>query len=196
MGNTTVRNIAYPIADSTVKTNYNGAVLTPQRNINNPEIERLIAEGGKNFFHYLNYLGLTNDPNMLVLSSKHHYYYDHNELKFTTTLINLKQLNLIKHIDSFLFAIYHFLSPGANFIGYFFDSNTRNETGLTFRMYERCINFLDSKIDRKFDRSGVSRLLESHGFQVNDMTTIDGLTYFRTQTIRRPVVKPVTNFLL
>ena len=71
-------------------------------NQNNPVFENLLAEGGENFYHYINWLGLGKDPNLMVLSSIHHYYYDFNDLKGVKTLINLKKLNEINHIDTFL----------------------------------------------------------------------------------------------
>ncbi len=52
------------------------------------------------------------------------------------------------------------------------------------RLYKRFINFLDAKIDTEVDSSDISRLLESHGFKVIDMTEINGLTYFRSQNHR------------
>ena len=149
----------------------------------NPVINDLIAEGGENFFNYLSWHGLAEEANMLVLSSRHHYYYDPNELKSVTTLINIKKLNLIKHLDSFLHTVVHTLSPKTNFIGCFSDWKTQKGVGLSSRMYKGFINFLDAKIDNEIDSQGVSRLLESHGFKVIDMTEINGLTYFRAQNL-------------
>lgn len=183
MEDTTLLNKVDIIADRIVRTNYDGVFISTERNKNSPEIEQLVAEGGKTFYRYLRWQGLTTDPNILVLSSEHHYYYDHNELKYTTTLIILKKLNLIQHIDSFLHVLHFVLSPEANFIGYFSDSNTPNGSGLISRLNKGFTNFLDSRINRKLDRDRVSKLLESHGFKVIDMTVINGLTYLRTQNI-------------
>lgn len=44
-------------------------------------------------------------------------------------------------------------------------------------------SFLDTNTIRKIDKESASRLLESNGFQVNDMTLINGLTYFKTQNL-------------
>ena len=48
-------------------------------------------------------------------------------------------------------------------------------------MYKKIINFLDSRVETEIDKRELSRLLESHGFKVIDMTEINGLTYFITQ---------------
>jgi hypothetical protein len=98
-----------------------------------------------------------------------------------TTLINIKKLNMIKHLDNFLQSIVHVLSPKTNFIGCFSDWKTQKGLRLSSRMYKGFINFLDAKIDIEIDRKSVLRILESHGFKVMDMTEINGLTYFRAQ---------------
>jgi hypothetical protein len=154
-----------------------------ERLMERPVINELIAEGGENFFDYLRCHGLADEDNMLVLSSRRHYYYDPNELQSITTLINIKKLNLIKHLDSFLQSVVLVLSPESNFIGCFSDWKTQKGVGLHSRMYKGLINFLDAKIDAEYDKSYVSKLLESHGFKVMDMTEINGLTYFRAQNV-------------
>ena len=184
MKDTILVNKTNIITDRKVKTNINEAVISPKWNINNPAIDNLIAEGGENFLHYLIWLGLKDDPNLLVLSSRQHYYYDHNELKSTTTLINMKKLNQIKHIDSFLHALNHVLSPKTNFIGCFSDSNNLNGSGLTSRMYKGFINFLDSRINIEFDKESVSKLLKLHGFKVLDISELNGQLYFHAQKLQ------------
>ena len=154
-----------------------------ERIMEKPVINELIAEGGENFFNYLRRHGLADEDNMLVLSSRRHYYYDPNELQSVTTLINIKKLNLIKHLDSFLQSVVLVLSKDSNFIGCFSDWKTQKGNGLHSRMYKGLINFLDAKIDAEYDQHYVSKLLESHGFKVMDMTEINGLTYFRAQNI-------------
>jgi hypothetical protein len=153
----------------------------------NPVMNDLIAEGGESFLNYLECHGLASSDNTLVLSSKHHFYYDPNELESITTLINVKKLNLIKHLDAFLQSIVHVLSPESNFIGCFSDWKTQKDNGFSSRMYKGFINFLDAKIDVDFDRNEVSRLLESHGLKVIDMREINGTTYFRAQHIKMQV---------
>jgi hypothetical protein len=149
--------------------------------------DNLVSEVDENFMNYLNWHGLANEDNLLVLSSKLHYYYDYEELKGVTTLINLKQLNLVKHLDDFLRTLYNGLSPKTNFIGCFADRKTQKGIGITSRLYKRFLNFLDARIDVEIDSKEFSRLLESHGFKVIDMTEINGLTYFRTQNYRTAV---------
>jgi hypothetical protein len=165
------------------RMNLKRANHSSKRDNTSPMIDSLIAEGGENFFHYLKRLGLDEEENMMVLPSSHHYYYDYNELEGITTLVNLKKLNLIKHLDSFLQTVSGVLSPKTNFIGCFSDRKTQAETGWVSRMYKRFINFLDSRTDVEIDKIGVSRLLELRGYKVIDMTEINGLTYFRSQNL-------------
>jgi hypothetical protein len=166
-----------------VRKNFRSGKISHEKTMANPGMVKLIAENDENFIHYLNRMGLVNEPNLLVLPSSKHYYYDNSELKGVTTLINLKKLNLINHLDSFLHTVCDALSPKTNFIGCFYDKETQKESGLSSRMYKKFINFLDSKIDNEINRNDVSRLLESRGYKVIDMTEINGLTYFRTQNL-------------
>ncbi len=167
-----------------VKRKFNVTRPSSTEHVTNPVIDNLIAEGGEAFLDYIKWHGLVNEPNMLILSSKYHYYYDHEDLKSVTTLINLKQLNLINHLDVFFKNVCNGLSPKTNFIGCFYDKKTQKGKSLPSRMYKKIINFLDLRIDTEIDKTKLSRLLESNGLKVIDMTEINGLTYFRTQNNR------------
>lgn len=171
------------VTDTKTRTNFTRTKNPPESTVTYPVIDNLFTEGGDNFFLYLNWLGLADDPNLMVLSSSHHYYYDYDDFKGVSTLINLKKLNLIRNLDSFFYTVYHVLSPKTNFIGCFSDRKTEKENGSSKRMYKKIINFLDSRIDIDIDKENVSGLLESNGFKIIDMTEINGLTYFRTQNI-------------
>jgi len=185
MENISTLNATGLTEDNNVINSFSGSNFRTEEPMGNPVINDLVAEDGENFLNYLSSHGLENENNMLVLSSKHHYYYDPNELKSITTLINVRKLNLIKHLDSFIQSVVYVLPPKSNFIGCFSDWKTQKENGLTSRMYKGFINFLDAKIDFDIDREEVSKLLESHGFRVIDMTEINGLTYFRAQNLSR-----------
>jgi hypothetical protein len=154
----------------------------------NPVIDNLIAEGGEHFVHYLHWLGLEQEANLVVLPSRHHYYYDINDLKGVTVLVNMKKLNLIKHLDSFLHVVFRVLPPDATFIGCFSDSKKQKINGTAFyqpsRIYSRFINFLDSKTDKDMSKNEVMELLDSHGFKIVGMAEINGLTYFTTRNQR------------
>jgi len=152
-----------------------------------PAIVNMVAEAGINFYSYLKNIGLFGEPDLMILSSKHHYYCDGKELKSVRTLINLKKLNLIKHLDMFLFTLIRILPQNANFIGCFSDSKALK--GNAFRVYRpsrlfnRFINFLDSSSDHNMDKNEVSEVLERNGFKIVDMTEMNGLTYFYSQKI-------------
>jgi hypothetical protein len=164
-----------------VRTNFRDTRFAPDRNISDRVKDKLIAEGGENFFNYLEWHGLAKESSMLVLPASNHYYYDNHDLEGVTTLINQKKLNLIKHLDDFLNTIYNVLSPRTNFIGCFSDRKANKGVSLASRLYTKLINFLDLRTDIEIDRRDISRLLQSHGFEIIDMTEIDGLTYFRTR---------------
>jgi hypothetical protein len=172
--------------DRRISSNSNGNNLLPEKATTKSTIDDLIAEGGESFLHYINRFGLADEPNLLVLSAKNHYYYDDAELKTVTTLINVKKLNLIKHLDNFLQTVCLVLSPETNFIGCFSERDNQGGIKLMSRMYKGFINILDSRTDNEIDRRDFTRMVESYGFKIIDMTQINGLTYFRTKNNKRP----------
>jgi len=147
----------------------------------------LIAEGGLNFFTYLRNMGLPREQEMLLLSSRHHYYYDASDLRRVKALINLKRLNVIRHPDVFLGSLVRLLPYKAKFAGCFIDSSSTGKTafGRLSALRRRVVNILDSKTDRKMDRTKVTGMLEEHGLKIIDMTEINGVTYFYTQNLNR-----------
>lgn len=153
----------------------------------NPALENLVTEGGEDFYQYLNWMGLAKEPNLMVLSSMHHYYYDFDDLKGIKTLINLKKLNQIKHLDSFLHTVFRILPSNACFIGCFKEST--NKTGISFynstRIFNGIRNIIDSRADRIMSKKEAKKLLEEHGFKIIDTTVINGLTYFCSKNKRR-----------
>ena len=183
MGSSTTLKKVKIISDKKVNANNSNSAKSSQGYINCRAIDNLIAEGGSNFVRYLGSQDLLNDTGILLLSPKHHYYFDHNELKCTSTLIVLKKLNLIENIDNFLYDLHKSLSPGASLIGYFSDSSRLGKSKVISIIYKKIINYMDSRIDMGFDSQRVANLLESYGYQVADMTMIRGLIYFRARTV-------------
>jgi hypothetical protein len=188
MEDVTVLKRSRTSTDKKVRTNVKMTKNMSEEHEKNLVPDRLSSEVDENFLNYLNWNGLTNEDNLLVLSSKLHYYYDYEELKHVTTLINLKKLNLVGHLDDFLNSLYDGLSPKANFVGCFADRKSQKGISVTSRLYKRFLNFLDAKIDVEIDGSDFSKKLESYGFKIIDMTEINGLTYFRTQNQGRMAV--------
>jgi hypothetical protein len=170
---------------------------------NNHVYIKLADEGCENLYNYIEWLGLAKSPNLIVLSSAHHYYYDAEDLKDAKTVVNLKLLNHIKALKDFLHCIYHNLPSKSFFIGSFFDNKTQNgffsgsyksqrqvagqvdlvEKGIESRipflnmMYE----IMDSRTNRFMTKRTVKLLLEGRGLKVLDMVEMDGLTYFCSQ---------------
>jgi hypothetical protein len=100
----------------------------------------------------------------MVLSSKHHYFYDENDLKSVRVLINLKKLNQIKYLDMFLNTLFLNLPQDAGFIGYFSDINTLKVNGIQIKWISRLLNRLkkifSSGTDYYLDENKVSELLK------------------------------------
>jgi hypothetical protein len=175
--------------------------LTEKTVIRNPVIERLSTGKYRIFWEYLDLLGLANDKNLLVLSPSKHYYYDFEDLKEVSTLLNLKHLNHIRDSADFLKTVNKMISNGSFFIGSFIDrkyqysffSNSAYpepllkgdvdpvENGIVSRipLLNMIFDFMDSRTNnRNLTQKSVTRLLDEAGFKVIDMTEIRGVTCF------------------
>lgn len=168
--------------------------------------EILTTEGSESFNHYIEWLGLSRDPKLVVLSSVHHYYYDAEEMQNVKTVVNIKELNHIKEIDNFLQSMFLILPPDCYLIGCFIDN--KKQSGFSFKKREAnfssnsktveelngigsnipfvntIFSFLDAKPNKYLSVKYVTHLLRNNGFKVVDMTELKGLTYFCAQSQR------------
>ena len=88
--------------------------------------ELISVKGGESFFNYIDWLGLVGEPDLLVLSSMHHYFYDAEDLRKIRTVVNLMPLNQINYINLFLQTISHFKPDKCYFTGCFTDYRKYN----------------------------------------------------------------------
>jgi hypothetical protein len=166
-----------------------------------PVLELLTAQGGESFFNYIDWLGLAKDPDLIVLSSMHHYYYDADDLKDIRTVVNLMPLNQIKQVKGFFHSMYHLIPHKCYFIGCFadhkkhygfiFKKNPLDEDsesvnhGIASRipLLNIIYRMMDVRTDKYLSGNNITLSLEDLGFKVLDMTEIDGLTYFCAQKV-------------
>jgi hypothetical protein len=156
----------------------------------NPVIFALITEVGLNFFRFLRSIGLSDERNFVVLSSRYNYACNEHELKNARIIINLKKLNLIKHLDLFLNSLVRILPPNTSFIGYFSDEKPGNgfSTGYVQRVVSRMFNLMGAHKNHIMNRDEVTELLEKNGFKTLNMKEMNGLTYFISQNVSMPLL--------
>jgi hypothetical protein len=166
-------------------------------------LKAFTKENCEDFYSYVDWLGLAKDPDLIVLPSTHHYYYDNDDLQNVKTVVNLKQLNRINQLKVYLHTFFHLLPPKSFFIGCFTDSNKKSgnniisnynfsdrfdpfDNGIASRNHfiNMVYNILDSKTNRSLNKRSVQLLLEDHGFKVADMTELNGITYFCTRKVQ------------
>ena len=171
--------------------------------------EKLLSEGNEDFYSYLDWIGLSKYPDLLVLSASHHYYYDAEDMKGIKAVVNLKTINEIKQVKAFLNNIYDIIPERTYFLGYFRDSNyngsdlkkgnqvkkqqaimaeaVENGISSSFPFLNMMYNILDQKTNRNMSKTYMRLLLKEAGFRVLDITELNGLTYFCVQ--KSPVVQ-------
>lgn len=163
-------------------------------------IQYIIREGSEDFSNYIDWLGVSKDPKLIILASNHHYYYDNNELREVKNIIHLRQLNNVKNLRDFMHSVFRLLPEGASFIGCFTDTNLRkgkvidNYRGMngSFDPYENGVssrspffsfiyNLFDQKTSSSLTRKDVMLMLADNRFRLLDMTELNGITYFCAQ---------------
>lgn len=169
-------------------------------------IETLIAEGGPAFLDYVSRLGLAQEQGMVILTFRQHFYFDAEELKRATTLVNLTELNKITTVTDFFRTCYRIMPQRSNLLGRFIDNKENGryklnssssaftngdyfddiENSILSRVpfINRLYSILDSRTNSYMSKSSVSLLLHDYGFKVMDMTVLNGQTYFHAQKTR------------
>jgi len=169
----------------------------------NTVYERLAEEGHEDFYNYLDWLGLAKDPDLLILASSHHYYFENEDLKAIKTIVNLKQLNNIEKIADFLRTIYSVLPQKCYFVGCFTDNKkqfgifsssnksrhrpegrvarTERSVGQWNSFLNIVYNIIDLRTNRYMTEKSVRLLFEDTGLKILDITEFNGLTYFCAQ---------------
>jgi hypothetical protein len=148
----------------------------------------LLAGVGLSFFRFLWSRGICSEENLVVLSSKDHFSCDRDELRNVRILVNLRKLNLIKHLDVFLSALVRILPPDTSFVGYFSDEKSGRVSPFNvFRMifpFRRLLGRPDSGRKHSMNRDEVMDLLWKNGFKTIAMKEINGHTYFISQNMQ------------
>jgi hypothetical protein len=174
----------------------------------------LIEEAGKEVYNYLEKFEITQNTNLILLSSVRHYLYGPEELKQVKTVVNLKLMNHIKLIRYCLQAMNRVLPLGGNFVGCFFDGgkNKNKKNDFNSSMNKSELLFINSHDQnnssgipvitwiykmlyrRKFKplpKNKAVSILEKNGFLVLDMCEINGITYFISKKVNN--LKPESN---
>ncbi|MFO7851452.1 MAG: hypothetical protein ACQERS_05340 [Bacteroidota bacterium] len=165
----------------------------------------LSNDGCEDFYNYIDWLDIAKNLNVIVLPAVKYFYYIPEDLKNTETVINLKPLNLIKDLRSFLVKIYTFLPEYSYFTGYFEDySNGKNQSDEKDKYqpgenadkvisgnkqnrhklswFYKIINILfNTGIKQRLSKKSARSLLEGVGFTVHDITELNGKKYFCAQ---------------
>ena len=162
--------------------------LTAGQAVTNHVLEKLKAEGGIDLYNYLCWIGLSVQPNIMVLSSMKHYYYDHSDLKNIGVLISMKMLNQVSHLESFIHTLFRLLPCKSHFVGCY-RSTSEEKGNAILRLPSRLFSGLHSgngcASGMLFTRKSAGNILENNGFVLNDLTDANGITYFWAQNDRR-----------
>lgn len=147
-------------------------------------LARLIASGGLSLFRYLVNAGLFRGPGMIILSRNDHANFGAADLKRVTTLVTLRRLNLVKHLEMFLNSLARILPPDTNFVGCFSparDGDAGIGTAVRHGGLPGWVFHTGNTECHALNRSKVSEMLERNGLSLISMTEMNGVTYFHSR---------------
>ena len=148
------------------------------------KIVSMIILCGFSFFRYMRRTGLFGGPGLIILSSHEGANYGRTDLSRARTLISLRRLDLIKHLEMFVSSLVRLLPPETSFVGCF---AYRRSSGLDAQhpgnmpLYLSRIIHHRSAVREELNPDRVSVILGRCGLVVIDMKELNGLTYFHSR---------------
>jgi hypothetical protein len=188
------------IAKLNLELNLNPILSSLNLELAGEAVDQLITEGGNDFYNYLRRIGLVKEE-LIILSSRHGYFYGEEEMNNAKTIVNLKELNQIPDIKSFFQSQLVTLPQKCNYVGCFVNSAKHDQhklrTGSAEKMTQldlidlgiysqypllnRLYSIFDSRTNSTMTERSVTLLFRMHGFEMKDMTECDGITFFHSQ---------------
>jgi hypothetical protein len=148
------------------------------------QVLKLIGSGGVSLFRFLIGSGLFSAPGVVILSRHDRATFGNVDLRRATTLITLRRLNMVKHLEMFLSSLSRILPPGTNFVGCFSPAKRENivaeRHGREYNLPRWLLHF-GSTDCHSLNRSKVSEMLERNGLSLVSMAEMNGVTYFHSR---------------
>lgn len=139
---------------------------------------------GFSFFRFMKGAGLAGSPGLIILSSHEGANYGTVDLRRARTLISLRRLDLIKHLEMFVSSLVRLLPPDTSFVGCFARHRSEfSETGHSGSRPVLMTRLLHHRSAVKGDLSceRVSAILGRCGLEIINMKELNGLTYFHSR---------------
>jgi len=188
------------IAKLNLELNLNTILSSLSLEVAGEGVDQLITEGGNDFYNYLKRIGLVKEE-LIILSSRHGYFYGEEEMKNAKTIVNLKKLNQIPDIKSFFHSQLETLPQKCNYVGCFVNSAKHDQHKMRlvsaekmtqsdlidlgiysqYPLLNRLYSLFDSRTNCYMTERSVTLLFQMHGFELQDITECNGITFFHSK---------------
>ncbi len=147
---------------------------------------KLAGSGAVSLFRFLINSGLFSSPGVVIVSSHDRATYGSVDLRRATTLVTLRRLNMVKHLEMFLTTLSGILPAGTNFVGCF--SAAKNGTAAVKKHGREGVSAgrlsHPGRADfRSLNSRVVSEMLERNGLRLISMAEMNGVTCFHSRKI-------------
>ncbi|MFO7851458.1 MAG: hypothetical protein ACQERS_05370 [Bacteroidota bacterium] len=176
----------------------------PVKDPNKESLHKILSdEDSEDFYNYLDWLDLSNNPNIIVIPLSNHFFYQPEDFEEIEMVANLKCLNHIRNMRAFLESIYRYMPGDCFFTGCFAEAknnkmpvqqayngsqagnNAYNQSNYGLPgvsgLFTRLNSILNTKINTRLKKESVKSILSDIGFTIHDMTELNGITYFCAQ---------------
>lgn len=168
--------------------------------------DKLCRYGQCDMYNYLEKLELNSLSKSIVLLSSNHYFFKKEELRGIEMLVDIQNLSTRKTIEPYLNSIHSNIPDGCYFTGCFKAPTSKFSGKPDYHQYlfefkqdleemgkgsdnllgmiDKMINRLTISLSQNLTRADVEELFMKTGFNVMDMTEINGRIYF--SAIKKP----------
>lgn len=176
----------------------------PVKDPNKESLYKILSdEDCEDFYNYLDWLDLSRNPNIIVIPLSNHFFYQPEDFEEIEMVANLKCLNHIRNMKTFLDSIYQYMPGDCFFTGCFAEeknnrmpvqqaynhsqagSNVYNQSGAGLAgvsgFLTRLNRIFNTNTNTRLKKESARSILRDIGFTIHDMTELNGITYFCAQ---------------
>ena len=143
------------------------------------EIEEKRDVSDPNLYTYIK----TNKLKKILFLSTKSYFYEADELLKIKSIVFLKKLNDIIHLDRIIENVYHSAPVDTIICGSFINTEIA-EVGHYRKLFEMMYNFLVLNGNRTLSLKRVISYLTAYNFKLLNVSEINGVTYFHAKKIK------------
>lgn len=138
-----------------------------------------LKKENKDFYKYIDTFNYINK--ILILPYKNHFFFTSDEVQNYKIILNLKELNYIKNLNTFLSSL-QCISSNSVFCGCFKNNKSKSHKYVKFLI--SILHIFDYNMERLLSEREINSFFNTYKFKIFNVTEINNLTYFCAKKMR------------